>query len=219
MTTSTTAALIKAARELLPSCAFEDTFEQRVLRQALDAIEAQQQPTGGGEMLCNLSRVWRDAKPSLLAQKIRSQVAHEVDIEDIIPDYVWDIVDVAVERALSPTQPPAPQAERVDVERLAEIAYYARNPAMKMPLAPWHEQDDFTKDYFRRIVTTLLAALQPSQPDYQRAYEVLMDYAKTELDCSPSAMTRKSAAKALARADAILREPQSIAQWGMHECE
>lgn len=44
-------------------------------------------------------------------------------------------------------------------ERLAEIAYYARDPAIKMPeAAPWHEQDEWTKDYFRRIVDAILEA-------------------------------------------------------------
>lgn len=46
------------------------------------------------------SDAWKREKPSIEAQKIRSAVAHEIDTLDDIPDYVWDIVDIAAERAL-----------------------------------------------------------------------------------------------------------------------
>jgi hypothetical protein len=55
----------------------------------------------------------------------------------------------------------------VDVERVAKIAYYARDPTIKMPApVPWEENDDeFHKDYFRRIASAVIASKSTQSSD------------------------------------------------------
>lgn len=63
----------------------------------------------------------------------------------------------------------------VDVERIAKIAYYARDPAIKMPSpVKWEDLDDeFHKDYFRRIAEAVIVALSAQAKHTEEKVEEL----------------------------------------------
>ena len=76
-------------------------------------------PAGGDEARPNeaeltehIRRLWLETKPSQEAQKIRSEISVAVDdkkykqwLLDYLPDYVWDLVDIAAHRAATATLP------------------------------------------------------------------------------------------------------------------
>ena len=57
-------------------------------------------PTNEGEIETAVKEKWKEIKPSLEAQKIRAALSFG-GCEDIMPDYVWDIADIAAEMALA----------------------------------------------------------------------------------------------------------------------
>lgn len=67
-----------------------------------------------------ISNAWRKEKPSIEAQKIRSQIAHEIDVNDDIPEYVWDILDIAVQRTLSTLTRPISGVAENGLQRTTE---------------------------------------------------------------------------------------------------
>lgn len=59
------------------------------------------------ELEALIKPVWIKTKPSRAAQEIRSSISTSFDngkypqwISDYIPDYVWDLVDIAAQRGI-----------------------------------------------------------------------------------------------------------------------
>jgi hypothetical protein len=71
--------------------------------------------------------IWRKAKPSRLAQSIRSSLSVEFDdpqyaswVSDFMPDYVWDLVDIAAQRGIDTAiaaMPPPAEREALRIAR------------------------------------------------------------------------------------------------------
>ena len=64
-------------------------------------------PPTDDELSTLIKPLWKAAKPSREAQSIRSRLSCDFDdgrypqwISDYIPDYVWDLVDIAAQRGL-----------------------------------------------------------------------------------------------------------------------
>jgi hypothetical protein len=64
------------------------------------------EPPTDEELRALIKPVWLAAKPSREAQGIRAALSCDFDdpryeswVSDFIPDYVWDLVDIAAERA------------------------------------------------------------------------------------------------------------------------
>lgn len=48
-----------------------------------------------------ISDRWKEVKPTIAAQKIRSRLAHELDSMDELPDHVWDILDIGIQMGIN----------------------------------------------------------------------------------------------------------------------
>ena len=60
------------------------------------------QPPTDDELNALVKPLWKAAKPSHEAQSIRGRLSRDLDdgSYDHIPDYVWDLVDIAAQRGL-----------------------------------------------------------------------------------------------------------------------
>jgi len=64
---------------------------------------------------------WKEVKPSLEAQKIRSALLHVLDSTDFMPDYVVEVVDVAIQLGMN-----APKRE--SIADMAKRKGYSKTP-------------------------------------------------------------------------------------------
>jgi hypothetical protein len=53
----------------------------------------------------HITAKWKEVKPSYEAQKIRSSLLHELDSTDFMPDWVVDVVDIAIQLGMKILQP------------------------------------------------------------------------------------------------------------------
>ena len=70
-------------------------------------LESGEEVGRGNEQGGELSQVtvkWKEVKPSIEAQKIRSALAREIDSLDEMPDYIWDVVDIAAQLGMNSTK-------------------------------------------------------------------------------------------------------------------
>ena len=115
------AAEIEALRKVVTVELERDEWNHRVATHLRSFLARLQSPTPAGEdearpneaeLTEHIRRLWLETKPSQEAQKIRSEISVAVDdkkykqwLLDYLPDYVWDLVDIAAHRAATATLP------------------------------------------------------------------------------------------------------------------
>ena len=52
------------------------------------------------ELEALIKPVWLAAKPSREAQGIRATLCHDIDELDLVPDYIWSLLDIAAQRGI-----------------------------------------------------------------------------------------------------------------------
>lgn len=64
-------------------------------------------PPTDEEIAAMVKTIWLKVKPSVEAQRIRAALSVEFDsphykhwVSDFLPDYVWDLVDIAAQRGI-----------------------------------------------------------------------------------------------------------------------
>ena len=112
---------IEALRKVVTVELERDEWNHRVATHLRSFLARLQSPTPAGEdearpneaeLTEHIRRLWLETKPSQEAQKIRSEISVAVDdkkykqwLLDYLPDYVWDLVDIAAHRAATATVP------------------------------------------------------------------------------------------------------------------